>query len=126
MARLEPAVEEHLLDLTTDLVLCLRAQYLAGGASALKHWDQLAERLRAATRTSSTAEAWATRLCRDLLVAVPSAQTSAAMEALVLATRRHGAVAWLALVEREWAYVMARARRLAEERREERLAAKEA
>jgi hypothetical protein len=36
--------------------------------------------------------------------------------------RKAGASAWLALVEREYAYMIAKARRLAEERRDARLA----
>lgn len=121
--KLDEAAAEHLNDLTVELVLGVRAQYLAGGANPLKHWDRMTDRIRAATRTQTSVEAWVTRLLRDLQLSAPSSSTSSAVEALVLATRQHGgARVWLALLDREYAYVMARARRLAEERRAERLA----
>lgn len=119
------ATKEHLTDLTVDVVMELRRQYLAGGANALKHWDQITDRMRAATRTCAGPEEWVTKLCRDLQIAAPSSSLSSAVEALTEMVRRSrgGAHAWLALVEREYAFMIARARRLAEERRAEKLEA---
>mgnify|MGYP001283913011 CR=1 FL=1 len=117
------ATKEHLTDLTVDVVMELRRMYLSTGANALKHWDQITDRVRAATRTCAGPEEWVTKLCRDLQIAAPSSSLSSAAEALTEAARRYGAAAWLALVEREYAFMIARARRLAEERRAEKLEA---
>ena len=117
------ATKEALTDATVDVVMELRRQYLAGGANALKHWDQITDRLRAATRTCAGPEEWVTKLCRDLQIAAPSSSLSSASETLAEMARRYGAAAWLALVEREYAFMIAKARRLAEERRAEKLAA---
>lgn len=118
------ATKEALSDATVDVVMELRRQYLAGGANALKHWDQITDRMRAATRTCAGPEEWVTKLCRDLQIAAPSSSLSSAAETLTEMVRRSrgGASAWLALAEREYAYMIARARRLAEERRAEKLA----
>lgn len=116
------ATKEALTDATVDVVMELRSQYLAGGANALKHWDQITDRLRAATRTCTGPEEWITKLCRDLQISAPSNSLSSASEALAEMARKAGASAWLALVEREYAYMIAKARRLAEERRDARLA----
>lgn len=121
------ATKEALSDATVDVVMELRRQYLAGGANALKHWDQITDRMRAATRTTSGPEEWCTKLCRDLQIAAPSSGLSSSLESLAEMVRRSpgGARAWLALVEREYAYMIAKSRRLAEERRAERIAAQE-
>lgn len=119
------ATKEALSDATVDVVMELRRQYLSTGANALKHWDQITDRVRAATRTCAGPEEWVTKLCRDLQIAAPSSSLSSAVEALTEMVRRSrgGAHAWLALVEREYAFMIARARRLAEERRAEKLEA---
>lgn len=119
------AQKEHLTDLTVDVVMELRRSFLATGANPLSHWDQIESRLRAATRTSAGPEEWVTKLSRDLRLSAPSNSLSGAMEALTEEARRFGAARWLALVEREYAYMIAKARRLAEERRAERLAEQE-
>lgn len=122
-ATIDDKQKEHLTDLTVDVVLEVRKQYLATGANALRHWDQLTERMRAATRTTTGPEEWITKLLRDLQIGGPSSGLSSAAEALVEHARKYGVRAWLALVESEYAFMVARARRLAEERRDARLAA---
>lgn len=114
------AEKEHLIDLTVDLVLELRSQFLAAGANAIKHWDQLTDRVRGATRTCAGPEEWFTKIHRDLKIASPSRGAALASERLTEAVRRYGVRAWLALVEREYAFVIAKARRISEERREAR------
>lgn len=123
MAAIDDRKKEHLTDLTVDVVLAVRRQYLAGGANALRHWDQITERVRAATRTTAGPEEWMTKLLRDLQIASPSSDLAAGAEALVETARKYGVRAWLALVEAEYAFIIARARRIAEERAAARLAA---
>lgn len=114
------SIKEALVDLTVDVVMAVRAQYLAGGANAIKHWPQITDRMRAATRTTEGPEAWATKIMRDLKLPAPSKDTAAALEALVEFVRRggeRGTRAWLATVEAESMFIIAKAQRLAEERR---------
>ena len=122
-AAIDDKQKEHLTDLTVDVVLEVRRQYLAAGANALRHWDQITERVRSATRTTTGPEEWMTKLLRDLQIGSPSSATAAAIEALTETARKYGVRAWLALVEAEYAFIVARARRMAEERATARLAA---
>lgn len=119
------AAKEHMSDATVDVLLALRAQYLATGASALKHWDQIAEAMKSAVRRSSGPEAWVSTMGMRLRLEAPTSALSAATVALVEAVRRYDVRAWLALVESEGVYLLARARTLAEERRDAKLAADE-
>jgi len=100
------------------LVLALRAEYLAAGANPLKHWEQLHERLRAAARTTGTAEEFATKLQRDLRIAtVTSSFCSATTELVDAVGGEHAAL--LDLIDREHGYIMALARKAADEKRRE-------
>lgn len=116
---------ERLEMLTADVLLEVRAQYLAGGANALKHWEQISDRMRAATRTQANPQAWLTKLMRDLQISTPSSSTSSALEALcdgVGVLGKIGPSEWLRLIDAEHAYIIARVRRMAEERRDARTA----
>lgn len=115
------AAKEHMSDATVDVLLAMRAQFLATGASALKHWDQLAEAMKSAVRRSSGPETWVSTMGARLRLESPSSDLSAKSVALVETVRRYDVRAWLALVESEGVYLLARARTLAEERREARL-----
>ena len=118
-------MQDRLVMLTTDVLIEVRAQYLAGGANALKHWDQISDRMRAATRTQATPQAWCTKLLRDLQISTPSSSTSSALEVLCEAVGilgRSGPAEWLRLIDAEHAFVIARVRTMAEERREARIA----
>lgn len=107
---------ETLRHLTVDVILEARRDYLRSGASALRHWDQLQDRMRAAARTCRDPREWVTRLRRDLQLGPPDPASSRSCELLVQAvggpreTRE-----WLDLVEREHGYLMALARLRAEE-----------
>lgn len=117
------SIKETLVDRTVDVVMAVRAQYLASGANAIKHWPQITDRMRAATRTTEGPEAWATKIMRDLKLPAPSKDTAAALEALAEFVQRggeRGTRAWLATVEAESMFIIAKAQRLAEERRSER------
>ena len=110
--------------LTVNLVLAVRAQYLAGGANAIDHWDQLATRMRVATRTTVSPEQWVSTLLRRLKINTPSVDTSRAADALAEACARttaegrgSGGVLWLNHVDAEFAFILARCRVIAEERK---------
>jgi single-stranded DNA-specific DHH superfamily exonuclease len=118
-------MEERLEMLTADVLLEIRAQYLAGGATALKHWEQISDRMRAATRTQATPQAWCTKLLRDLQISTPSSSTSSALEKLCEAVGilgKRGPSEWLRLIDAEHAFLIARTRTMAEERRDARTA----
>jgi len=98
------------------LVLEARAEYLAGGANPLKHWDQIQDRMRAAARTSRALPDWATAFARGLSLSAPSkGRSSAILELMTAADGETSRV--LALVEDEHSYLIALARRAAEEAR---------
>lgn len=117
------ARRERLLELTINLVLNVRAQYLAGPeANPLKHWDQIQDRLRAVVRQCETVEEAVTSLCRSLRLGAPRSLLSRSIEELATFVGRD-AGPWLELLEREYALVIARARLVAEARQAERAAA---
>lgn len=115
-------------DLTVAVLLATRREYLASPqCNALKHWDQLQDRMRSAARTSATAEEWATSLRRGLRLAAPSRDSSACLEALVAEVRDETTGrAFLELVEARHAYLLARARVQAEEAKAARAAERQA
>ena len=119
---LDESVLEKLRNLTIDLVLEVRAAYLATpGTNALKHWDMIQNRLRIAARTTSGPEEWTTSMSRSLQLGAPSSRYSESLLALTHEVHeRRCASAWLSLLEAEYGYVMASARALAEKRKEAR------
>jgi hypothetical protein len=120
--KLDNSKREALLARTVAVVLELRRQYLAAGANPLKHWQQLHDRLRMATRTTTSVAEWATRVQAGLQLGVPSSSLSSAVLLLEDEVACIPQPAWLDLLEREHAHVMALARKEAEDRREQRLA----
>ena len=121
MARLTEEAKEHLRERTIDALLAIRREYLSSGqANPLKHWDQLQDRMRAAARTTSSAEEWTTAVMRGLQLSAPSKSSSGSLGALVAAVRKHGASPWLEIVEREHGYLIASARLQADKKREAR------
>lgn len=117
MSKLDEKTKESLRNLTTLVVLDLRAAYLANGASPLKHWDQMLDRMRSATRTTSSVEEWHTAVSRGLQLGAPSSAACSTLSELV-ATVGPFRSEWLDLVERESGYVIALARLEAEKRRD--------
>ena len=108
---------EELREATVLVILDLRAQYLANGAKALSHWDQISERMQAAIRITSTVDAWVSRVMRMLQIQAPSSALSSSIEVLRdTVTGAH--VEWRRLVETESGALIASARREAERRRE--------
>lgn len=122
MRNLTPGQAERLRALTIDLILEARAAHLAGPtANPLKHWDQIHDRIKSASLRSDSVPKWATELLRELGIAAPSSHLSSAILALAdevtTSDTFHG---WRHLVRTEIAYLMARARAVADQRREER------
>lgn len=106
--------------MTVLVLLDLRAAYLAAGASPLKHWDQILDRMRAATRTTSSVEEWHTAISRSLQLGSPSKAASSALLELVQTVGPFRG-AWLDLVERESGLLMAMCRLEAERRKDARV-----
>lgn len=117
MRRLDELTRETVRNMTVLVLLDLRAAYLAAGASPLRHWDQLLDRMRAAARTSSTVAEWHTSVIRSLQLGSPSSAASSTLAELVETV---GAASgdFLDLIEREHGYLFARARLEAERRRD--------
>lgn len=123
MQKLTDREMQDLRILTRDLLLEVRAQYLAAGASPLKHWDQLADRLRAAIATTATPEELVTSLLRGLNLSAPSSSVSWAMVRLSDEVAAMNATRpYFDMLEREYALVHALTRLEAEDRKERRAA----
>ena len=111
--------KESLRQATILVILDIRAQYLANGASALKHWEQLTTRVRSAAKQATTAAEWVSQVMRKLQIEAPSSNCSENINRLV--SRTHSCDAeWLDLVEREVGYLIAACREEAEARQEAR------
>lgn len=109
---------EELASASVAVLMALRAQYLAEGANPLRHWDQLQDRMRVATRTSDSPEQWVTTLARELrLSRAPSSELSTLVVKLADVVRANVAE-WLEWLESEYGWVMAKMR-LESERRQE-------
>lgn len=120
---MQSELAEQLRYRTVQVILGVRAQYLAGGGKALKHWDQISDRMRAAARSSGSAAEWVTALCRSLQVGAPDSSTSSATCELVNLLNEAGATrGWLDLIESEHGYLIAMARLESERRRADRAA----
>lgn len=109
------------------LLAALRAEYLAAGASPLRHWDQLQDRVRVAARTSETVAQWITTLARMLGLGAPSKERSSATRTLVDAVgeERRDQAAFLDQLEEEVGLLMALTQEEAERRKAVRAEARE-
>ena len=115
--------KEAVRDALVIAVLDVRAEYLAAGASPLKHWDQLHAAVVVAARSSEDVETWVSTLRRRLNLSAPSPASSTSSVALTQ-TVDADTQEFLDLVESEVGLVMARARLEAERRRDAREAQK--
>lgn len=124
MRRLDETTREAVRHLTVFALLDLRTAYLANGASPLKHWDQILDRMRAAARTSASVAEWHSAMLRGLQLGAP---TSAACSGLSELQSTVGAASgdFLDLIEREHGLLLAMARLEAERRRDARDAKKD-
>lgn len=113
---------DRVLDAVVALLMTVRGEYLAAGANALKHWQQIHDRALLATRTSERISEWGTTLAHELQLGSPSSSRSSALIALCDEVDADDAEA-LDLIESELQIVMARCRLEADRRREEREAA---
>lgn len=111
---------QRLLRATVEYLDAVRTAYLqTRGASPLKHWDMLLERVRLACRTSETVGEWVTALARGLRLEAPSSFLSSAQEVLCQAVGETGGPrGWLEWLESEYALVLAEVRLRVEARRE--------
>ena len=118
--KLDEETKEKLRTMTVEVVLDTRFAYMrTTGFKPLTHWDQLSDRMRAAERTSSSVEEWTTSLMRWLQISTPTKDGAGSMRDLAAFVREHGCSrAWLTLVRDEWAYLIALARGVSEQRAE--------
>lgn len=120
MAKLSEQTRAELLNQTVSVLLDLRSVYLANGASPLKHWDQILDRMRAATRTTSSVPEWVTAVARGLQIGTLTSFGCSSVDALVRGVGSN-ASGWLDFVEREHGYIIACARIEADKRRADRI-----
>ena len=104
---------------TIAVILDLRAQYLANGASPLSHWDQLKTRVHACAKQSSGVREWCSLMLRKLQLEAPSVSLAYGIDALAALTDANEP-AWLALVEKEVGFMIAMARVKADQRQQAR------
>jgi len=118
-------LDDETRDAMVALLLALRWEYLGAGASPLRHWDQLQDRVRAAARMACDVPTWVTAVSRGLQLGAPSPERAAATERVAQAVGERAA-AWLDAIEAEHGYLMALARLRVQERSVEAKAAREA
>ena len=119
MAKLNEQQREKLRTLTVEFLLATRAAYLATPqANALKHWEQLQNRVLSAARRSATADEWTTAVLRGLQIGALSSSASSSLHDLCAAVREGDATSeWLDLIQRETGLLFAMARLAAEARK---------
>ena len=110
---------ERIREATVLLILDLRAQYLANGASALTHWDQIATRMQSSIRQASTIDTWFSLMMRKLQIQAPSSNSAYSISALKTAVGSE-LMEWRRIVEKEAGALLAQARLAAEQRRADR------
>jgi hypothetical protein len=125
---IEKKAKERLQSLTVEVILEMRRAYLQTSTpNILKHWDLLQNRMLAAARTTSGPEEWATSVARGLHLEAASSSYSRCLLELTHAVHEQDvAREWLDLIESEHAFLIVMTRRIAEERKEQALAEKEA
>lgn len=118
-------MDEETREAMVQLLLALRWEYLGTGASPLRHWDQLQDRVRAAARMACDVPTWTTAVARGLQLGAPSLERAEATERVAqLVVGRESA--WLDAIEAEHGYLMALARLRVQERSVEARAKREA
>ena len=121
--------KERLRTRTVEVVLALRAAYLAehGGSVALEHWNHLQTRMKSASKRASGPEDWASDICRRLRIPSLSVSSSRCLVDLASAVRDIDAIdEWFALLAKETPYIIALARLSAEAAKDAKEAARAA
>jgi len=106
-----------------EMVLEIRRAYVASvnGKVALNYWEQLQNRARASAMMTASASEWVSAMLRGLRVGSLNSSGSQALLELVRVCdeAEGGHEAFLEYVEREHATLIALARKVTEERKEE-------
>lgn len=110
---------EEVRDATVALIKATRAEYLGNGGDALTHWDQLQSRMMKACRQTATAEAFVTTLRKGLRLTAANSRSSEAAMRFAAALDADAAM-WIAHVQSEIGFYIARARRECDEERDAR------
>lgn len=128
MARLNDTDKERLRTMLVEMLLDLRREYLqTSGAKMLEHWRILLDRMENAAKSSGNADEWATRTARSLQIAqLGSSACSTLLELSSFVRERSAWPEMRHLLSRERGLLEALGRKIAEERRDARDAAKAA
>ncbi len=121
---MKDARREDMREATVLVLLGLRREYLAQGASPLKHWTQLQDRMRSAARMAVDVPTWVTQISRSLGIGAANAKHAKHVTSLATLIGADSA-AWLDLLEEEHAYLIALARLAAQREKESREAKRE-
>lgn len=123
---MQESEREAMREATIAWILAARWEYLGTtGCNVLRHWDQIQDRVRAASRMADDVPSWTTNVARALSLGAPAPERAKATGELAAAVGKH-ALAWLDLVEEEHGYLMACARLNAEARSAKKKAARDA
>lgn len=120
MRPLDEEKREALRTRTVNVLLGLRAQYLADGGSPMKHWQQIHDRMRMAAATTASVPEWVTEMQRALQISTPNSKLSTSILELATECETIADPDFLDLIEEEHGYIMALARAEAEDRKEQR------
>ena len=114
--------KSRLEDLTVALMLSIRSEFLASGAKALTHWEQLHTRMKRASLTTSSMQRCITKIYEGLRLGAPRSSTCSDIGRLsaAIAEIERGESAWMAMLRTEHAYLIARCRVEAERRKDDR------
>ena len=96
-------------DVTVATILNLRMWAIRNGTSPLRAWDTVSERVRLATRRSSSAETWISKVMQALRIG-PVDEKSSALLAELAETVGEDSDEWLAMVEDQHQFLFALAR----------------
>lgn len=95
---------------TIDVLLRLRTWAIRYGASPLRSWDMLSERVRLATRRATTVADWVNTVMRSFRISSVDSDTSAAIVELSAIVGPDDVQEWLTWVETSHQFLMAAAR----------------
>ena len=121
MGKQKPNDNETLLGLTVEVLLDLRATYLANGGNAIKHWTILETRMRSSERQAQDPEEWASLMLKKLQIEGASMNSCRSLVDLAkFVDTPEKNRAWLDMIERRHGMVIGTARLTAEQRKEAR------
>lgn len=108
--------KQKLESLLTDMILCLRSDFLKAGANPMDHWTQLESRCRAAAMQCETMSEWCSAVQRRLRISSLGKDSLRSLVSLCEWTDEHDAADdALDLITRNHALLIALARNISDE-----------